>query len=89
MAVEPIDNILKRFKNEYVIIRILTTDKHRVPLAGELIGHHKTKSLVSEANTPDYHEMVKMRSGLKCDVLTEWTGQIPEPGCEVILHGDF
>jgi len=24
MAVEPIDNILKRFKNEYVIIRVLT-----------------------------------------------------------------
>jgi hypothetical protein len=78
MAVELIDNILKRFKNEYVIIRILTTDKHNEPLAGELIGH-----------TPDYHEMVKMRSGLKCDVLTEWTGQILEPGYEVILHGDF
>jgi hypothetical protein len=78
MAVEPIDNILKRFKNEYVIIRVLTTDKHREPLTGELIGH-----------TPDYHEIVKMRSGLKCDVLTEWTGQIPEPGCEVILHGNY
>lgn len=44
MQTQPIDAIRKRFKNEWLLIRVIDFDRKRtLPLTGRLIAHSKDK----------------------------------------------
>ena len=76
MKAEPIQAIEERYKNEWLVIKVVTTDKHLSPLTGELIGH-----------TPNKQEAISMQHGVKEHVMVTFTGPIVLEGKDIILYG--
>ena len=78
MKAEPIQAIEERYKNEWLVIKVVTIDKHFNPVTGELIGH-----------TPNKQEAISMQRGVKEHVMVTFTGPIVPEGKDIILYGNI
>ncbi len=78
MKAERIQAIEERYKDEWLVIKVVTTDKHLSPLTGELIGH-----------TPNKQEAISMQRGVKEHVMMTFTGPVVPEGKGIILYGNI
>jgi hypothetical protein len=67
-----IEEIKKRYKDEWVLLRVLKVDELDRPLEGEVIAHSKMREEVYE----------KQRQ-IKGDIALLYTGEIPKQGYAV------
>ena len=70
---ETIENIKKRFKNEWVLVEVLEKDKLNQPIKGKVIAHSKNRD-----DTYDAMTRTKAR-----DIAHFYSGKIPIKGYAV------
>lgn len=71
-----IEEIKKRYKDEWVLLRVLRLDELDRPVEGEVIAHSKVREEIYE----------KQRKA-KGDIALLYTGEIPKEGYAVAFHG--
>lgn len=64
-----IKQIIGKYKNEWVLVKVVKTDKLNRPLEGELLAHSK--------NRDDIYTKMKRVKG---HTYTRYTGDIPQKG---------
>lgn len=69
---ESIEDLLKEYKDEWLLIKVTQTDKLDRPTKGELILHSKNKGQV-------YEKQRKMRD----DLYITYAGELPKKGYAV------
>jgi len=62
-----VDEIKRKYKDEWILIKVSKVDKFGVPVEGEVIAHSKSRDEIYE----------KQRS-MKGDLAVIYTGQIPK-----------
>jgi len=70
-----IEEVKRTFKDEWVIIRVLSTDSLGQPLQGEVIAHSKERD-----------EIYKKQRELHGDIALFYTGEIPKEGYAVAFR---
>lgn len=72
-------DIIKKFKNEWVLIEAKTIDENFNIKKGEVLAHSKDKSEI-------YGQLLKLK---KKNIYIEYTGKIPEDLAVVLCHEDI
>jgi len=71
-----IKNIMKEYKDEWLLIKVLKTDKLDRPREGKLILHSKNRD-----------EIYEKQRKLKGDLYITYSGEIPKKGYAVAFNG--
>ena len=71
-----IQEIQKKYKDEWVLVRVGKADEIDRPVEGEVIGHSKARDVI-------YEEQRR----LKGDIAIIYTGEIPKKGYAVAFNG--
>ncbi|MEW6102556.1 MAG: hypothetical protein AB1630_01860 [bacterium] len=69
-----INELKKKYKNEWLLIEVLKSNELGIPTEGNLILHSKNR-----------YEIDEKQKGMKDDLYITYTGRIPEKGYAVIL----
>ncbi|AIG98400.1 hypothetical protein AFULGI_00016410 [Archaeoglobus fulgidus DSM 8774] len=64
-----IDEIKKKYKDEWVLIKVLKVDEFGTPVKGEVIAHSKSRG-----------EIYEKQRRMKGDLAIIYTGEIPKVG---------
>jgi len=73
---ERIEDLVKEYKNEWLLIKVIEIDELDRPIKGELILHSKNRDEI-------YEEQKKMKD----DLYITYTGEIPQRGYAVAFNG--
>ncbi|MDI6821542.1 MAG: hypothetical protein QMD66_01490 [Actinomycetota bacterium] len=71
-----VDEIKKKYRDEWVLLRVLKTDDLGHPIEGEVIAHSKARD-----------EIYEKQSKVRGDIALFYTGEIPKKGYAVAFHG--
>jgi len=71
-----VEEIKKRYKDEWVLIRVLKVDEFGTPIEGEVIEHSKLRD-----------EIYEKQREMKGDIAILYTGKIPKKGYAVAFNG--
>jgi hypothetical protein len=71
-----IENIKKKYKDEWLLIKITVADEKDQPIEGELLLHSKSRDEVYEA-----------QKDLKDDLYITYSGELPKEGFAVAFYG--
>jgi hypothetical protein len=64
-----IDEIKKKYKDEWVLIKVLKVDEFGTPVEGEVVAHSKSRD-----------EIYEKQRKMKGDLAIIYTGEIPKEG---------
>jgi len=70
-----IEKIKKKYKNEWLLIKVTITDEKDQPIQGKLLVHSKNRDEVYEA-----------QKGLKDDFYITYSGELPKKGFAVAFN---
>lgn len=70
-----IEEIKKKYKDEWVLLRVSKVDNSGFPIKGEVIAHSKTRDSIYERQRE-----------LEGDLAVIYTGEIPKEGYAVAFH---
>ena len=70
-----IDEIKKKYKDEWVLIRVLKVDEFGAPVEGEVVAHSKSRD-----------EIYEKQRRMKGDLAIIYTGEIPKEGYVVAFN---
>jgi len=73
---ERIEDLVKEYKDEWLLIKVIEIDELDRPIKGELILHSKNRDEI-------YEEQKKMKD----DLYITYTGEIPQRGYAVAFNG--
>ena len=73
---ERIEDLVKEYKDEWLLIKVIEIDELDRPIKGELILHSKNRDEI-------YEEQKKMKS----DLYITYAGEIPQKGYAVAFNG--
>jgi hypothetical protein len=71
-----IEDIIKKYKEEWVLIKVEKVDELDRPIEGEVIQHTKVRD-----------EIYKKQREVKGDIAILYTGKIPKNGYAVAFNG--
>ena len=71
-----IEELKKRYKDEWLLIKITKTDKQDRPIEGEVLFHSKNRDEIYEA-----------QKNLKEYLYITYSGEMPKKGFAVAFHG--
>jgi hypothetical protein len=71
-----IENLKKKYKDEWLLIKITVADEQDQPKEGEVILHSKSRDEVYEA-----------QKDLKEDLYITYAGELPKKGFAVAFYG--
>ena len=71
-----IEKIKKKYKDEWLLIRITGADEKDQPIEGEVLLHSKSRDEVYEA-----------QKDLKGDLYITYSGELPQKGFAVAFYG--
>jgi hypothetical protein len=71
-----IEKIKKKYKNEWLLIKITMADDKDQPIEGEVLLHSKSRDEVYEA-----------QKDLKDDLYITYSGELPKKGFAVAFYG--
>lgn len=71
-----IEEIKKKYKDEWLLIKVSVTDEQDQPIEGELFLHSKSRDEVYEA-----------QKDLKDDLYITYSGELPKKGFAVAFYG--
>ena len=71
-----IEKIKKKYKDEWLLIKITVADEKDQPIEGELLLHSKSRDEVYEA-----------QKDLKDDLYITYSGELPKEGFAVAFYG--
>lgn len=71
-----IEVLKKRFKDEWLLIRITVVDDQDQPIEGEIVAHSKNRDEIYEA-----------QRSLKGDIYLTYSGEMPKKGYAVAFYG--
>lgn len=75
-AAMKIDELKKKYQDEWLLIRVTAVDSHDQPVEGELVAHSKNRDDI-------YDAQMKRRE----DLYITYTGKMPEKGYAVAFYG--
>ena len=71
-----IEKLRKKYRDEWLLIRVTAVGREQQPLEGELLAHSK-----------DRDEIYRAQLRLKKDLYITYTGKMPEKGYAVAFYG--
>ncbi|MEW6215869.1 MAG: hypothetical protein AB1478_11825 [Nitrospirota bacterium] len=71
-----IEVLKKRFKDEWLLIRVTAVDDQDQPIEGEIVAHSKDRDEIYEA-----------QRRLKGDLYITYSGEMPKKGYAVAFYG--
>ena len=71
-----IENLKKKYRNEWLLIKVTAADDQEQPTEGELLLHSKSRDEVYEA-----------QKDLKDDLYITYAGELPKKGYAVAFYG--
>jgi hypothetical protein len=71
-----IEELKKRYKDEWLLVKITMTDEQDRPIEGEVLLHSKNRDEIYEA-----------QKNLKEDLYITYSGEMPKKGFAVAFHG--
>ena len=75
LALMKVEEIKKKYKDEWVLIRVTKVDEFGAPIEGEVIAHSKSRDEI-------YEKQRKIRG----DLAIIYTGEIPKEGYVVVFN---
>lgn len=71
-----LEEVKEMFKDEWIILKVLSTDELDQPIEGEVVAHSKERD-----------EVYKKQREIQGDIAIFYTGEIPKEGYAVAFHG--
>lgn len=73
---QAIKDIIKKYKNEWLLIKVMAVDNQGQPTEGEIISHSKNRDEIYDA-----------QKKFKGDLYITYTGKMPKKGYAVAFYG--